>query len=614
MTEPYRYGARSLRFKLALTSIVVEVVMLALLIANSVSIATDALEQQTRFRVNEIVPLLNASIARPLVERDYATLDEILLQVVRKEGIEYIGVTDVEKHTVAEVGLKGRPHTAVQSGTSDLRDLTAYGHLDFPILLVGENVGDMHLSISTRFLDQAIDELKDEGFLIAGGEVALTFVLLVLVGVLLTRTLATLADAARTMSEGDLSVRINSQSRDEVGAASRAFDAMAQRLESLYRSLKNSEQRYQILTEVSPVGIFNTDADGKCVFVNEHMTDITGIPREEYLEQGWHNAIYEEDRQQVEAEWNDCVRQGRPCAAEFRLRRLLGNPVWVFMQAVPIADDAGARGYVGTVTDITRRKQAEQDLARHRDRLGELVSERTAELQAAQDRLIQQERLATLGQLTATVSHELRNPLGIISNAVYYLKRKIGGDDAKVDQYLDMIAREVGASNRIICDLLETSRTKTPILQWVNLDKQLEILLKDLSLPAGIRWRYRAHPQPFYLRVDPQQLRQVLHNLILNAVQAMGDDGRIELEVCEGADGYELRLSDSGPGISEEQRRHIFEPLYTTKAKGNGLGLWIAREIVRRHGGELTLVESHLPGAGFLIRLPRGPRGEVTAE
>ena len=614
MTKPYRYGARSLRFKLALTSIVVEVVMLALLIANSVSIATDALEQQTRFRVNEIVPLLNASIARPLVERDYATLDEILIQVVRNEGIEYISVSDAENRTVAEVGLKGGTHNPSQTGTSDLRDLSAYGNLDFPILLVGENVGDMHLSISTRFLDQAIDKLKHEGFFIAGGEVALTFVLLVIVGVLLTRNLATLADAARTMSEGDLSVRINSRTNDEVGAASRAFDAMAQRLESLYKSLKSSEQRYQTLTEVSPVGIFNTDAEGKCVFVNERMTEITGIAREEYLGLGWQTGIFEEDRAHIEADWADSVRQGRPYAAEFRLRRNTGSPVWVFMQAVPVPDDANVRGYVGTVTDITRRKQAEQDLARHRDRLGELVSERTAELQAAQDRLIQQERLATLGQLTATVSHELRNPLGIISNAVYYLKRKIGGDDAKVDQYLDMIAREVGSSNRIICDLLETSRTKTPVLQWVNLDKQLDILLKETPLPEGIRWHYRSHPTPFYLRVDPQQLRQVLHNLILNAVQAMGGEGRIELDVCEGVDGYELRLSDSGPGIPDEQRKRLFEPLYTTKAKGNGLGLWISREIVRRHGGELTLVESHLPGASFLIRLPRGRRGDVTAE
>ena len=101
MSSKRKYGFRSLRFKLALTSTLVEVVMLAILIGNSVHIATEALEEQTRYRVREIVPLLNASLANPLVERDYATLDEILKRIVRKEGIEFISVADEVNHTVA---------------------------------------------------------------------------------------------------------------------------------------------------------------------------------------------------------------------------------------------------------------------------------------------------------------------------------------------------------------------------------------------------------------------------------------------------------------------------------------------------------------------------------
>jgi PAS domain S-box-containing protein len=608
MTSP-RFGLHSLRLKIALTSILVEVVMLGLLITNSVSIATHALEKQTRFRISEIVPLLNASIASPLVERDYATLDEILLQVVRKEGIEYIGVEDAEGNVVSEVGLKGTGHERVSASPRPHSQEGDYNHVDFPILLVGQTVGELHFSINTHFLHAAIQELQREGLFIASGEVILTCVLLVLVGVLLTRNLAILAGAARTLADGDLSVRIHSRARDEIGAVSRAFDTMAERLESLYASLKASEKRYHTLTDVSPVGIFHTDNAGLCVFINERMSDITGLPREAFLGQAWEQRIYEEDRQQVLAEWYDCLQAGRSYAGEFRMVRATGEPVWVYVQAVQLRGDNGeVTGYVGTVTDISRRKRTEQDLALHRDRLGELVAERTAELEAMQKRLLHQQRLATLGQLTATVSHELRNPLGVIGNAVYYLKRKLGGGDTKVAQYLDMIEREVAASSRIISDLLETTRTKDPILQWVNLDKELQSLLEEWPLPAGIRWRYIAHPRPFYLRADSQQLRQMLHNLILNAVQALGNEGKVELEVYEGADGYELRLSDNGPGIAPEQREQIFEPLFTTKAKGNGLGLWISREMARRHGGELSLCQGHLPGACFLIRLPRGGR------
>ena len=623
MSIGQKYGWRSLRFKLAITSVLVEIVMLAILISNSANIATQALEEQTRYRVSEIVPLLNASLASPLVQHDYATLDEILTQVVRKGGIEFIGVSDEDERLVAVVGERPEEFSGNKS-PGDINDLASYRHLEFPITLVDAVIGTLHMSVDISFLQASISTLRHEGVLIAGAEVVITFVLLVLVGVLLTRNLAVLAGAAREMSDGNLAVRVNTQSQDEIGATARAFNNMAARLESSYSSLKKNEQRYQALAEVSPVGIFNTNAEGEYIYVNERYSEIAGIPQSRFYGTGWGDTLHPDDREQVINGWLDCVKAGLPYVGEHRLVNADGHVVWVYVQAVkPETTDSG---YIGTVTDVTQLKSVEQELARHRDSLEDLVEERTAELHAAQDRLLRQDRLATLGQLTATVSHELRNPLGVISNATYILKRKCAilsnklGDEAnnglkeKIEHYLQMITREITAADRIISDLLATSRTKTPMLQWVNLDDVFYNIVEQELLPGNIRWDYRSTSSPFMLRVDPLQLNQVLKNLLSNAGQAMlgagKKDGVVELSATELDGQYQLCISDNGPGIAETEREKIFEPLFTTKSKGNGLGLWISREIIRAHGGELLLkpATEGVDGATFEITLPRGIR------
>jgi PAS domain S-box-containing protein len=614
--EKQQYGFRSLRFKLALTSTLVEIVMLAILISNSAAIATQALEDQTRYRVQEIIPLLKASLASPLVERDFATLDEIIGQVVRKDGIEYLAVADEDMRIIAEVGEKPPAYQTTKSQMK-LDDIAAYQHLDVPITLAGHTVGKLHLSVNTSFLDSTISKLQHEGMLIASGEVIITFVLLVLVGVLLTRNLAILASAARTMTAGDLTVRTQIESRDEIGATAKAFDTMASRLEESYNSIKNSEQRYQTLTEVSPVGIFNTDAEGRCIYVNQRYCDIAGFPKERFFGLGWADTVHADDRDRVMRDWDNCAAVGMPYVGEHRIVSAKGKVVWVYAQAVKAGTAEG--GYVGTVTDITRLKEVEQELARHSNSLEELVRERTSELGAAQERLLRQERLATLGQLTATVSHELRNPLGVISNAVYYLKRKCARDreqvDEKVAQYLDMIRREVAAADQIIADLLSTSRIRAPVVQWVDLDELVEAIVSTSMFPEHIQWQYLRQPKPFMMRADPVQLTQVIRNLLSNAIQAIdgAENGRIVLSATTTADHYQLSFRDNGPGIDKETEEKMFEPLYTTKAKGNGLGLWISRELVRGHGGELSYVanksetnaQDNHKGTEFLLVLPR---------
>lgn len=263
--------------------------------------------------------------------------------------------------------------------------------------------------------------------------------------------------------------------------------------------------------------------------------------------------------------------------------------------------------------DVSARKQGEQALARYRDHLEEMVAARTRELETAQGELVKSERLATIGRLAATVSHELRNPLGAVRNASFLLRRRSAGADPRISRYLDIVDRELHHSERIIEDLLETTRVKEPQLESLHLGEMVDSLTDNLDLPASVVIECPARERATLVQADRVQLRQVFANLFTNAAQAMHASGHIWLQVERGDGETRIRVRDSGPGVPTDIRERIFEPLFTTRSKGNGLGLWISREIIRRHGGELLLLSTPPPGAVFEVRLPDAG-GEPDAE
>ena len=206
-----------------------------------------------------------------------------------------------------------------------------------------------------------------------------------------------------------------------------------------------------------------------------------------------------------------------------------------------------------------------------------------------QTELLRKERMALLGQLVATVSHEICNPLGVIRNAAFLLKRKLEGN-GDCQEYVEIIEREVDAANRIISNLSETTRAKSPNRQYTNLDTMVDEIMQSIKLPDSIQFHYHRNPRPFMLNADRMQLKQVLSNLLTNAVQAVGDKGHVMLLVSSQQKMDTLKIIDTGPGIPDNLRKNIFEPLFTTKAKGTGLGLWISKEIIHRHKGSLKVI------------------------
>jgi signal transduction histidine kinase len=261
------------------------------------------------------------------------------------------------------------------------------------------------------------------------------------------------------------------------------------------------------------------------------------------------------------------------------------------------------------LVDITDRKQAEEAT---RKAQAELLEERQhekehaeAELAQMRDRLVRATRLAAIGQVSASIAHDLRNPLGTVRNAAYYLGRRLPKDQPEVAEYLGIINQEVVAADRIITNLLAVAGAKEPVKQHVDVGQAIREALARTGQAKAVRLRMSLAPEPFMVRADPDHLRQVFRNLVTNAAEAMGDGGEIIVEAARDADGDSIVLRDTGPGVSQEIRETVFEPLVTTKAKGIGLGLTICREILEHHGGGIELIDEGKPGAAFRIRLPR---------
>lgn len=221
------------------------------------------------------------------------------------------------------------------------------------------------------------------------------------------------------------------------------------------------------------------------------------------------------------------------------------------------------------------------------------------------DQMRAQERLATVGEMAATVAHELRNPLGTIQSSLYLAQRQIaslGAEDPILEKHCQRIADQVELCGSTISNLLELAKNRRPLLKRFDMQRLLERAVATAELPKGIRTTLHVDPA-MHATADPDQLNQVLVNLLTNAAEAMSGSGSIEVDARPSTGGFFVSIKDDGPGISRENRGRIFNALFTTKAMGTGLGLGLCRKIIDAHMGSIRLVDSER-GAHFRIWLP----------
>src|SRR5262249_50479904 len=214
------------------------------------------------------------------------------------------------------------------------------------------------------------------------------------------------------------------------------------------------------------------------------------------------------------------------------------------------------------------------------------------------------ERLATFGQLVGSIGHELRNPLGVMESSLYILRGPVDAERSK--KHIDRIGEQLGIANQIITDLLDLIRDRALERQRVQLAPLVDAAVAAVKRAPGVDIVVEGVTGLPEIAADASKLRQVLVNLIENAVHAVDAAGEVRVrgEVRDGQ--LVLAVEDTGPGLDPAVRARLFEPLITTKAKGIGLGLPLGRRIVERHGG--TVAYEPRPGAGarFVVRLPLG--------
>jgi PAS domain S-box-containing protein len=271
------------------------------------------------------------------------------------------------------------------------------------------------------------------------------------------------------------------------------------------------------------------------------------------------------------------------------------------------------RTHVGGVVqfrrDITARKRAEEELARHRERLEALVEERSRELQEAQQELVRSERLAAIGQLTGTVSHELRNPLGTIRSSFAIVSNHLQATHGPVSRALERIDRNIDRCVTIIDELLAYTRVREMHLEQVAIDDWLTDLVVDEDFPDTISVVLDCRSDAT-VSIDRERLRRAILNLLQNACQACTESEHectqatvaISSRVADGR--LAIHIADNGPGIPEDIRERIFDPLFSTKSFGVGLGLPLVRQIVEQHGGRITVDTALGEGTTVTLGLP----------
>ncbi|KAB2881402.1 response regulator [bacterium] len=229
------------------------------------------------------------------------------------------------------------------------------------------------------------------------------------------------------------------------------------------------------------------------------------------------------------------------------------------------------------------------------------------ELKETQDKLLRTEKLAVVGQLTASIGHELRNPLSRIKTAAALMKNEIKDGNKETAELLKIVDNEVMVSTKIINDLLDFSRERKPSLKPCDLNEIVTGTLNRLRFPDYIHVEQQLDETIPELYLDDGQIQQILVNLILNSIQSIDDSGKIYIKTILNKEFVDLTIKDTGCGIPQSDLDKMFEPLFTTKPKGIGLGMSIVKMLLESHGGTIQVQSRENIGTTITIKLPLKP-------
>lgn len=378
------------------------------------------------------------------------------------------------------------------------------------------------------------------------------------------------------------------------------------RLRNEIRERILAEKRFRATFEQAAVGVAHVSTKGRFIRVNQRLCNIFGYPEADLIEKTFQDITHPddlgEDLLRVESLLSGEVDS---FTTEKRYLRKSGEIVWANLTVALVRDEKNEPDYfIAVIENIERRKTAETALQELNHDLEGKIRERTAELEDAHQELVAKERLATLGQVTAMVSHELRNPLGVIQASLFVINKKVEENTNGLQSTLDRAQRSVDRCALIIEEMLEYAGTGKPALQPVVFDNWLQEFLKDYKAPASINLQVELQAEGETVGLGQETFRRVLINLMDNACQAMeldeeeaGKPHDLKVTTHVESENLVVQVRDNGPGMKEDEASRVFEPLFSTKSFGIGLGLPIVRKIVESHGGSIKL-ENNVAATG----------------
>lgn len=552
--------------------VIVSTLLLSLI---SIKVQRNILLKDMKDKGDSIARILSMVVKDSMLTHDYVTMERYIREVVHDKDVEHIKIVREDGEIMAEA--KGSRYGGERYDVS------------YPVKIGDNLLGNINMSFSMERVDIISKKIiiSALAFIVLFHGIALV-VNNIIIESLVIRPLNILMSAIKKIKDGSLNDRIKMKSSNEFGVLASAFNEMASTLERNFEEIK--ERQKELLTEKGKLetivmsiadGVFVSNSDGIIISFNRAAEDISGYSEAEV--KGLHCedvfktrlcedacALHNEDKIIRNKETEIITKDGR--------RRSVS-----VSSAILRDSDGKIIGGVQTFRDITEEKQRQAIMC-------------------------QTEKLAAIGQLSAGLAHEINNPIG---NVLGYAKLilKDPSMNEKQRERLEIITEQAEKASSIVQGLLNYSRQQEPKMEMVSINNVIESVIRLVSPQIekrGINIKTDLKDVPA-VKADFRQIEQVLFNIILNSIQAIGSDGDVRIHTSKTNNGFiEVRIEDTGPGIPKDHIHKIFDPFFTTKHvnEGTGLGLSVCMGIIKKHNGFIDVESEYGKGAAFIIKLP----------
>ena len=362
------------------------------------------------------------------------------------------------------------------------------------------------------------------------------------------------------------------------------------------KSLKDQALWFKTIFDEASIGIEIYDKQGTLIHANSTTLYFFGVENIDAF-QGWNifedSSLTDGKKEQLRKGLEVMVDNKRDFdKVKYRTTRTGIAYFEASFKAVSLGDTGVTDGYIGLVRDVTEIKRFEAQRRDYTEQLEDTIVKRS-------NALVEAERITTAGRIASMVGHDLRSPLQSVKNAVYVIRQR----PEYTDRMLTVIECAVDRALKMLDELRQTTRGEPLVLKPTNINQFVEQVIRELPLPPTVAVTLDSH-EKIVVRVDQLKLRRVLENLISNAVEAMGQKGKVIVTLREVEGGVEISVRDHERGMSPETISQLFKPFFTTKPVGMGLGLAFCKRAVGAHGGNIEAWSVEGEGTTVTITLP----------